>query len=139
LVGDAPEKRSSTERFFDQLPGTGVFISELVIAEVNRIEGVKRDALLEIIKTFGPSILYESEEVLSLAREYVEYGVFPVRYTEDAEHVAYASCHGIPVLASWNLRHIVKLKTRREVRAVNTLLGYLVPEIVTPEEYIDGL
>jgi hypothetical protein len=33
----------------------------------------------------------------------------------------------------------MNVKTRREVRAVNTILGYAVPEIATPEEYVGGI
>jgi hypothetical protein len=33
-----------------------------------------------------------------------------------------------------NMEHLVKLKTRREVNALNRLNGYPEVEIVTPEE-----
>jgi len=37
-------------------------------------------------------------------------------------------------LVSWNLAHIVKLKTKRMVRIINEELGYQVLEIVRPDE-----
>ena len=36
------------------------------------------------------------------------------------------------VVVSWNLRDMVKLKTRREVRAINIMEGYKEIEICTP-------
>lgn len=38
--------------------------------------------------------------------------------------------------SEWNMEHMVKLKTRREVRAVNILEGYREIEICTPQEVI---
>ena len=40
------------------------------------------------------------------------------------------------MILSWNLRHLVKLKTRREINAANLLNGYKIIEIATPEELI---
>jgi hypothetical protein len=33
---------------------------------------------------------------------------------------------------SWNFEHIVKLKTKREINAINVLLGYNQIEIIEP-------
>jgi len=49
-------------------------------------------------------------------------------------HVAIASVHRIPYLASWNFRHLVRVQTRREVSLLNTLRGYDSIEIVAPPE-----
>ena len=42
------------------------------------------------------------------------------------------------IVISWNMEHMVKLKTRREVKAVNILEGYNEIEICTPLEVIDN-
>jgi hypothetical protein len=52
----------------------------------------------------------------------------------DARHLAVAVVARVDAVVSWNLRHMVKLKTRREVNAVNLLNGYPVIEIVTPSD-----
>ena len=59
-----------------------------------------------------------------------------VKYKEDALHLAIASVNNLDVVVSWNFEHIVKLKTRQGVAAVNTLLGYKPIEIVSPQEVI---
>ena len=42
--------------------------------------------------------------------------------------------HERDLLVSWNFEHLVKLKTRVGVNAVNRLVGYREIEIVSPEE-----
>jgi len=51
-------------------------------------------------------------------------------------HIAIASVYGLDAIISWNFKHMVKLRTRREVKAVNLLLGYKEVEIISPQEVI---
>jgi len=39
---------------------------------------------------------------------------------------------------SWNLTHIVKLRTKLEVNGINKTQGYKEIEICTPEEVIEN-
>jgi len=41
------------------------------------------------------------------------------------------------VLVSWNMEHIVKLKTVVEVNKLNKKLGYKIILIYTPEEVVE--
>lgn len=58
-------------------------------------------------------------------------------YRNDALHIAYVSFYELDAVISWNLRHIVKMKTRRLVNYINLLEGYRPVELVTPEEVIE--
>jgi hypothetical protein len=69
-----------------------------------------------------------------MADEYVGRGVIPVKFRDDALHVAIAVTHGVPLLASWNFRHLVRLQVRRQINLINALLGYGPIEIVSPPE-----
>ena len=40
----------------------------------------------------------------------------------------------VPYLASWNFRHLVRVRTRREVSLINVMHGYEPIEIVAPPE-----
>jgi hypothetical protein len=46
-------------------------------------------------------------------------GALPDSARADALHVAVAVRHGIEVVLSWNLRHLVRLRTRQKVNAIN--------------------
>jgi len=45
-------------------------------------------------------------------------------------------CERLEALASWNLRHIVNLRTKMMVKTINTELGYITPNIVRPDEVL---
>ena len=64
--------------------------------------------------------------------------IFPSKYRDDGLHIAIATVHQIDVVVSWNLRHMVKLRTRREVKAINIVEGYKEIEICTPMEVIES-
>jgi hypothetical protein len=62
----------------------------------------------------------------------------PVKYENDVIHVAFAAGNDLDVVVSWNLKHIVKLKTRMEINGINKICGYKEIELCTPEEVIDN-
>ena len=64
-------------------------------------------------------------------------GIIPQKYRNDALHIAYVSFYELDAVISWNLKHIVKMKTRRLVNYINLLEGYRPVELVTPEEVIE--
>lgn len=136
---DAPEKRQATEQFFELLPARRweIAISELVIEEIVATRDANRRAgLLEVVRRWQPRNLAVSEEALELAEKYVLQGTLTKRQEVDARHVATAVVAGHDVILSWNLRHLVKVKTRREINAANLLNGYKMIEIATPEEML---
>ena len=66
--------------------------------------------------------------------EYLGRDIFPRPARADAVHVAVATVHGVGILVSWNFRHMVRLRTRQLLAAINPLLGYPVLQIVSPLE-----
>lgn len=57
-----------------------------------------------------------------------------LRITKLVIHVAIAVTNNIGYFCSWNFRHMVKVKTRREVNRINELRGYGTIEIIAPPE-----
>jgi len=100
------------------------------------LDATKNDALrkkfMRLIKDLP--LLTLNDEIRDLARAYLDAGVFPLRYADDALHVAIASYHKIDYLISWNFEHLVKVKTRRLVNSVNLQQGLSQIEIVSPLE-----
>jgi len=109
-------------------------ISNVVQEELEQAPAVLRQALLTEIGEIPLELVVEDTESRSLFAEYLEMRVVPVRYRNDVRHVAAASIAGVDALVSWNFRHLVNVKTRRAVHAVNVRLGYPLIEIVSPEE-----
>lgn len=125
-------RRDITREFWKKLGEYEVFVSDLVVGEIEETgDELRKSNLLELIN--GINVLStHKEEIETLAEEYILRGVIPVKQIEDATHIATASFHNLDVLVSWNFAHIVKLKTKREVNVINVLLGYNTLEIIEP-------
>ncbi|MDR1340442.1 MAG: PIN domain-containing protein [Prevotellaceae bacterium] len=127
-----PERMLMTKSAWKQLKNYEIYISDRVLEELNRVSEPLREEFLKIIEDFA--VLSASENAHSLAKAYIEQGIFPEKYYDDALHVAIASVNQTGILLSWNFTHLVKLKTRRMVALVNTLENYLPVEIISPPE-----
>ena len=80
-----------------------------------------------------------TEEIKMLANKYIEQGIIPLKYEDDALHIAIASVNGLDIIVSWNFKHIVKAKTKREVAGINLLLGYKEIDIYSPWEVVNDV
>jgi len=127
---------SLTKRFFEKAMKEKheLFTSDVTIAELEKASEEAREKSLKTIETFRVKIMSRTVEAKELADEYIKRGIIPERYRPDAEHIAVASVMNLDVLVSWNLAHIVKLKTKKMVRIINEEIGYPVPEIIRPDE-----
>ncbi len=101
-------------------------ISEVVLREIkNTRDKSKRDRLIGFVENIQlEEDLEINDEVKMLAERYVNEGIIPLTYWDDALHIALASVNEVDILVSWNFKHIVRHKTRMEVTGVNTMLGY---------------
>ncbi len=121
-----PEKKKLTLRLFDEIKKEEyeVYVSSLVIDEIDKSSKEIAAELREAIKELNPEVLELDDEVDTLAGKYTEQGIIPVKYHNDALHIATATVNDLDVIVSWNFEHIVKLKTKREVIGINLLMGY---------------
>ena len=127
-----PERMAQTEQFWTKIDNYSVYISELVIDKIKRAFQPKQNKMLEIVKNF--TVLSVDENSQKLANLYIENDIFPVKYIDDALHVALSSTNQIGILLSWNFAHLVKLKTRRMVSLINTINNFNLIEIIAPPE-----
>ena len=130
----AKERQEATIKFWKEiLPNYKTYISEITIEELDDTKDTTlRRKFKKLIEPFD--ILKANEKIRHLARAYIEHGVFPEKYIDDALHVAIASFNKISYIVSWNFEHLVKVKTRKTVNLVNVLEGYKEIEIVSPQE-----
>ena len=77
------------------------------------------------------------EYTAELARVYIENGLLSEDHLDDLLHLASATVNNLQILVSWNLRHLVKHKTRILVNSVNKKLGYREIDICRPEEVFE--
>ena len=75
-----------------------------------------------------------TEDVRELARAYQNKQIVPVKFSNDALHIALATHAEVDMLVSWNFRHIVRFDKIRMFNAVNRELGYKHIDIYSPRE-----
>ena len=139
---DAPELRDVTRKFFSGYVGTGrysVFVSPVVIDELNRTANVKkRLMLLDILDEYelvSLDLTEGYEEIRRMAECYLTENVIPLRKIEDALYVAICTVLEMDVLLSWNYKHLANVNRELRILAVNLKEGYTHPfRMVTPLE-----
>ncbi|CAG1021693.1 hypothetical protein DOJK_01176 [Patescibacteria group bacterium] len=100
--------------------------------------GFIRREIDEFDNDVQPFELEFDSECYELAYEYVKRRIIPKKYEDDAFHMAVASVNDLDAIISWNFKHIVKLKTKREVSGTNLLMGYKEIEIYSPMKVIEN-
>ena len=129
----SPMRQNQTKKFWGQLKKYERHASDLVLDELNAVTDEDlRNNMIELTNDF--QILKVNDQCITLAEKYIERGIFPERYRDDAIHLAIASVNGIEILVSWNFEHLVKRKTRLEANLANSLNGYKSIDIIAPPE-----
>jgi predicted nucleic acid-binding protein len=140
-AGDVPFEKDVTLKLLDEIKTEKyeAYISEIVVLEISRAPAEIAMKLREVINSVNLIELPVDENSQLLAKKYIEQGIIPAKYEDDALHIAIASVNNLDVIVSWNYKHIVKLKTKKEVTGINALLGYKEIEIYSPLEVIEDV
>jgi hypothetical protein len=138
LTEQAPEKRRVTEVFFEwlQLSEHRVYCSEIVFEELTQAPEAKRSKLLRALSDLQPAILPVTAQAAGLCRFYLDRGVLPSRYYNDAIQVALCACHEMDFLVTWNMRHMANVFRQEKINRANLEFGLRSIRIVTPEHLI---
>ena len=134
----SPEKRRVTEFFFEwlKLSEHNLFCSEIVFEELKEAPEGKRGKLLRAMSDLGPSILPVTPQAADLCRFYLDHGILPPRYYNDAIQIALSSCHDMDYLVTWNMRHMANVFRQEKINRANLEFGLSAIKIVTPEHLI---
>jgi predicted nucleic acid-binding protein len=138
FADDSPEKREVTIEFWDVLK-MGLYdivISDILLTEISRSITPSSQELEDRLTEIVVEIISVNEEVFSLAQKYIDEGIIPQKYQDDALHIALATYNEADALISWNFKHMVKLKTIRGVNGINRMFGFKELEILTPQSWI---
>jgi len=133
---DSPEKMKITQEFFNIIEEYEVFISDIVLLEIDQAPEQKKALLSDVITMYKMKALESTEEAEKLADNYIKEGVIPEKYYNDALHIAIETKYNMDAIISWNLTHIVKFKTKFNVKVINKRLNEKDVIICTPEEMV---
>jgi len=110
-------------------------ISSHVIAE---LENGAPEYVKDNLKTINYEEHIVNDEMLKLAKKYMDQKIVTKNYYSDALHIAVATVIGVDVLVSWNFKHIVNLDRIKSFNSVNLREGYNILEIRSPREVVDN-
>ena len=115
-----------------------VYISQVVVLEVDACPEPKRSFLGSKLKAIPYTLLTETDEVTELANQYLDAGILRQKSFDDCQHIAYACVYNCDMVVSWNFKHLVNVKTISGVKSVNARAGYKEMPIYTPTMLIEG-
>jgi predicted nucleic acid-binding protein len=97
-----PEKNKYTCRFIEEIKKYKyeAFISRLTLLEIEKADNDTRKRLLKVIKEVNPEELLIDKDSEILAEKYLSEKIIPVKYENDAVHIAVASVNDLDVIAS---------------------------------------
>jgi predicted nucleic acid-binding protein len=139
----APDRldwQEDTRRFWEDVKAGvyEIFISPVVVAEIERCKEPKRSFLLEQLQLAEYVVLEKTDEIGDLAQRYIAADILKPKNFDDCQHIVYACVHSCDMLLSWNFTHLVNIKTISGVKGVNALAGYREMPIYTPTMLISG-
>jgi predicted nucleic acid-binding protein len=137
---DVPDKEADTKKLWEKIKAGEfeVFISPVVVAEINDCHEPKRAYMREELSAIPHTVLKKTDEVANLANQYVAAKILRQKDYNDCLHIAYARVYDCDMLVSWNFQHLVNYKTIAGVRSVNSLAGYDETRIYPPSMLTGG-
>jgi predicted nucleic acid-binding protein len=136
---DTMEKQQITELLWSKIQKgeyEGV-VSSFVLVELAKCSEPKRTMMLERLRNSEIKEIDVDQEAADLAEKYIEHGVLSEKHYEDAFHIAAATVAKCQVLASWNFKHIVRVKTILGANGINRIEGYGDIQLLSPNSLIE--
>jgi predicted nucleic acid-binding protein len=134
-----PEFREASVKLMEMIR-LGIFTGLISNVTIEELENAP-ERVRNVIQEFDGEQLVRLEQtaaVRSLGDAYLADAVVPLRYEDDALHVASATVHNADMIVSWNFKHLVNFQRIQAFNAVNLKEGYGLIDIRTPQELIYG-
>lgn len=139
LQTDAPERMVRTLQLWEKFKTDvyDIYLSQVTLTEISRCDENKLNFLLEKLSEIKYTTLALNEDVYKLASEVIETGILTQKSYDDCTHIAVAVLNNCDIIASWNFKHMVNIKTIKGIRTITNLKGYNSIEIITPETLLE--
>jgi predicted nucleic acid-binding protein len=115
--------------------GYDLVSSVAVLEEVEEGEPERAAERVSLISALP--LLTADQAVMEIVGVYVAHKLMPTAVGGDALHLALASYHRCDFLVTWNYKHLANANKFGHIRRINTLLGLLVPALVTLIELLE--
>ncbi|MDR2510491.1 MAG: hypothetical protein LBC77_07600 [Spirochaetaceae bacterium] len=141
FADDAPQYKADTLKLFEEIkagkfePFTSKYATDELADTKDAVKKAKMEAL---ISEYHVKVFERNDDIVKLAKIYVDGGIIPRKFDTDALHIAAATFYGMDIIVSLNFGHIVKHKTILETEIVNLREGYKRVFIHTPAEVTEN-
>ena len=110
------------------------FTSEATLEEVRGARADLAARLVAVVQQSGMPVLPVSRKAELLAEAYVQAGIVPEDYADDATHLAVSVLEGADLLVTYNLKHFANPRAIQRINAFNTSHRLRLVEIRTPDK-----
>ncbi len=125
-------RRAVTQQWWrEQLVHYEAWVSDGVILELSKGDWPGKTEALALAE--GLARLPIDDEIIGVARRYIEEHLVPEDVRGDALHLATASVRELDFVLTWNIRHLANPNKVDHLAAINRRLSLFTPRIVTPE------
>ena len=137
--GKQGQKQTDAVRLFEEIAKGKyeAYTSQTVINEIKAASAKKSEKMDTLSRKYIKKLLIPSPETERMAELYIKKGIIPLKFIEDALHIATATVNGFDFVVSYNLGHIVKTKTMIGAGLANLREGYRQIGLSTPTEVLD--
>lgn len=127
----------ATQRFFDEVKKGEYKVVISNVTEGELLNAPERVRSLLNVLDIDYEVIKLTDDVVSLALEYIRENVVGQTSYDDCLHIAIATVSRLDLLVSWNFKHIVNIKRIRGSNGINIKNGYPSIEIRSPKDLID--
>ena len=127
----------ATRRFFDEVKKGEYKVVISNVTEGELLNAPERVRSLLNVLDIDYEVIKLTDDVVSLALEYIRENVVGQTSYDDCLHIAIATVSRLDLLVSWNFKHIVNIKRIRGYNGINIKNGYPSIEIRSPKDLID--
>lgn len=93
---------------------------------------------MDYLEQIDYNIIETSEETISFAKKFIDFGFLKRKSYDDCRHIAAAILASCDFIISWNFKHIVDLKTAKGIKVITTLEGYKDLIVYPPSAILEG-
>jgi predicted nucleic acid-binding protein len=133
------QKQTDAIRLFEEIAGGKyeAYTSEAVMNEIMDASAEKAEKMKALSEKYIKGFIQPSPKAERMADIYVKKGIIPLKFRDDALHIATATIKNLDFVISYNLGHIVKTKTMIGTGLANLREGYRQIGLSTPTEVLD--
>jgi predicted nucleic acid-binding protein len=136
---DAPEKMQDTLELWEIFKEGvyDVYISDIVLREIDRCSEEKLNIVLDYLEQISYTIIETNQDTIEMAEKFIDFGILKQNSFDDCQHIAAAILAGCDIVISWNFKHIVNVRTVRNIKIITTLEGYKDLQIYPPSVLLE--